>query len=172
MFLTHQSIDLMTSSGSTTSKHHLHSAYSQKLSSLQMLLTKVFYNPLELKAKRHAEKHRPQYGSRSPHHHPCPHHRSPQRPKVPPSLVTPVMGRYLISFGSTNMTNSNPAPLDVAKAIHEKRSPMFPMDWVILGNALRLTCSLGLIRENYGCFDDWGGYSITTQGKKALGLLT
>ena len=70
------------------------------------------------------------------------------------------------------MTNSNPTPLDVAKAIHEKRSPMFPIDWVILGNALRLTCSLGLIRENYGCFDDWGGYSITPKGKKALGLLT
>ena len=63
-----------------------------------------------------------------------------------------------------------PRPKDVALAISEKRCPVpSPVDQVVLGKAMRVAIACGYVRINHGCFDDWGGYSVTELGRAAMG---
>lgn len=63
-----------------------------------------------------------------------------------------------------------PCTKAVTLAIAEKRCPVpFPVDWVILGKAVEAAIECGYVRENRGCFDGWGGYSVTKLGRAILG---
>lgn len=60
-------------------------------------------------------------------------------------------------------------PVEVARAIAARRCPVpVPVDWVLLGKVVRAAIEAGLVRENFGCFDDWGGYSVTEAGRAAI----
>ncbi len=67
------------------------------------------------------------------------------------------------------MKASVPSPLDVARAIAERRSPVpTPIDWVALGQALDAAKAAGFIDDDFGYDDDWGGYSVTPKGREAI----
>lgn len=57
----------------------------------------------------------------------------------------------------------------LVQAIAERRCPVsLPVDWVKLGRALGAAEAEGYIRVDHGCFDDWGGWSVTPKGKAFL----
>ena len=58
-----------------------------------------------------------------------------------------------------------PSPLDVARSISNRECPVKgKVDLVVLGKALRAAIAVGYVRADHGCFDDWGGYSVTRAG--------
>jgi len=62
-----------------------------------------------------------------------------------------------------------PSPLDVARSISNRECPVKgKVDLVVLGNALRAAIAVGYVRADHGCFDAWGGYSVTRAGVRAL----
>jgi hypothetical protein len=58
--------------------------------------------------------------------------------------------------------------LDVARRIANGKCPLDILDHVLVGELTRRAVEDGFIRHNYGCNDDWGGYSVTDKGRKAL----
>ncbi len=66
-----------------------------------------------------------------------------------------------------------PTPVEVARLIAQGKAPTSRLpdgsiDWILQGDAIRGAIEAGLVREDYGCNPNWGSYTVTTAGKKAL----